>query len=76
MLAKQVALFAIELQLCARQPEKALALITYVENQLMMANTGGMKLLDKASRNVEKKEKKAVEFCHLFAFSWLHLANF
>lgn len=58
VLAKQVALFMIELQLCARQPEKALALITYIENQLTLPNTSSVKLLDKTPKTAEQKEKK------------------
>lgn len=49
----------IELQLCGRQPEKALALITYIENQLTLSNTSNVKLLDKVSKATEQKEKKA-----------------
>lgn len=57
----------IELQLCARQPEKALALITYVENQLTMSNTSNIKLLDRVSKVAEQKEKKAkVESSDMF----------
>lgn len=48
----------IELQLCARQPEKALALITYIENQLTLSNTSNVKLLDRISKAAEQKEKK------------------
>lgn len=58
VLAKQVGLFMIELQLCARQPEKALALITYIENQLSLSSTSNVKLLDRVSKTIEQKEKK------------------
>ncbi|EFA06148.2 CCR4-NOT transcription complex subunit 10 isoform X1 [Tribolium castaneum] len=54
-LAKQVSLFAIELQLCVRQSDKALSLINYLENQLING-TPNIKLLDKT---VKEKDKKA-----------------
>lgn len=51
-LAKQFSLFAIELQLCVCQPEKAMSLINYLENQIING-TPNIKLLDKSI-----KEKK------------------
>ncbi|CAH1971240.1 unnamed protein product [Acanthoscelides obtectus] len=52
-LAKQVSLLAIELQLCFREPEKALTLINYLENNLMYGGSIPLKSFDKAG-----KEKK------------------
>ncbi|KAJ8926091.1 hypothetical protein NQ315_009948 [Exocentrus adspersus] len=52
-LAKQVSLLAIELQLCMRQPDKALTLISYLENNLMYGGSIPFKGLDKTG-----KEKK------------------
>ncbi|KAJ8962748.1 hypothetical protein NQ318_001146 [Aromia moschata] len=52
-LAKQVSLLAIELQLCLRQPEKALTLINYLENNLIYGGSIPLKGLDKSG-----KEKK------------------
>ncbi|XP_050295230.1 CCR4-NOT transcription complex subunit 10 isoform X2 [Anthonomus grandis grandis] len=52
-LAKQASLLAIELQLCLRRPDKALTLISYLENNLMYGGSIPLKSLDKTS-----KEKK------------------
>lgn len=57
MLARQVSLLAIELQLCARRPEKALSFVTYLENQMNVANLANVKL-DKGSKPADLKEKK------------------
>ncbi|CAH1100955.1 unnamed protein product [Psylliodes chrysocephalus] len=46
-LAKQVSLLAIELQLCLRQPDKALTLINYLENNLIYGGSIPLKGLDK-----------------------------
>lgn len=59
-LAKQISLLLIELQLCIRQPEKALSLITYLENQ--MCSVGSIKILDKNQKLSEPKEKKVSAF--------------
>nr|CAH7758857.1 unnamed protein product [Callosobruchus chinensis] len=52
-LAKQVSLLSIELQLCFREPEKALTLINYLENNLMYGGSIPLKSFDKSG-----KEKK------------------
>ncbi|KAJ8964599.1 hypothetical protein NQ317_017654 [Molorchus minor] len=52
-LAKQVSLLAIELQLRLRQPNKALTLMNYLENNLMYGGSIPLKGLDKTG-----KEKK------------------
>ncbi|KAG5884107.1 hypothetical protein JTB14_024147 [Gonioctena quinquepunctata] len=49
-LAKQVSLLAIELQLCLRQPDKALTLISYLENNLIYGGTIPLKGLDKSGK--------------------------
>ncbi|CAG9821316.1 unnamed protein product [Phaedon cochleariae] len=49
-LAKQVSLLAIELQLCLRQPDKALTLINYLENNLMYGGSIPLKGLDKMGK--------------------------
>ncbi|XP_060523703.1 CCR4-NOT transcription complex subunit 10 isoform X2 [Cylas formicarius] len=50
-LAKQVSLLAIELQLSLRQPDKALTLINYLENNLMYGGSIPLKGLDKSGRD-------------------------
>lgn len=57
-----MSLLAIELQLCARQPEKALSFITYLENQMNLANLTNLKLSDKTSKTADAKEKKVSAF--------------
>nr|XP_023025866.1 CCR4-NOT transcription complex subunit 10 [Leptinotarsa decemlineata] len=46
-LAKQVSLLAIEIQLSLRQPDKALTLISYLENNLIYGGSIPLKGLDK-----------------------------
>ncbi|ENN80040.1 CCR4-NOT transcription complex subunit 10 [Dendroctonus ponderosae] len=50
-LAKQVSLLAIELQLVLRRPDKALTLISYLENSLMYGGSIPLKGLDKLGRD-------------------------
>ncbi|XP_076267943.1 CCR4-NOT transcription complex subunit 10 isoform X1 [Rhynchophorus ferrugineus] len=50
-LAKQVSLLAIELQLCLKQPEKALTFISYLENNLMYGASIPLKGLDRNGRD-------------------------
>lgn len=70
MLARQVSLLAIELQLCAKQPEKALSFITYLENQINITNLANVKLLDKGSKTTEQKEKKvSIQECFIISAS-------
>lgn len=59
ILARQVGLLAIELKLCIRQPEKALTLINFLENQILNGNKPAIKPLKiaKASEK-ETKDKK------------------
>jgi CCR4-NOT transcription complex subunit 10 len=57
-LAKQISLFAIELQLCVRQSDKALSLISYLENQLING-TPNIKMLDKSVK--EKKTPQPLD---------------
>lgn len=80
-LAKQVSLLAIELQLCIRQPEKALTLINYLENNLMYGGSIPLKGLDKMGK--EKKVSSqfncflsdiySILFNHLFLQSYYKL---
>lgn len=58
ILAKQVSLLTIELQLCVRQPDKALTLISYLENQILNGNSNqtNVKMQDKST--TKEKEKK------------------
>lgn len=51
MLAKQVSLLATELQLCMRQPDKALTLIHYLENNLMYGGSIPLKGFDKTGKD-------------------------
>lgn len=50
-LAKQVSLLAIELQLCLKQPDKALTLISYLENNLIYGGSLPLKGLDKNGKD-------------------------
>ncbi|CAG9854808.1 unnamed protein product [Phyllotreta striolata] len=50
-LAKQVSLLAIELQLCLGQPDKALTLINYLENNLIYGGSIPLKGLDKNGKD-------------------------
>lgn len=50
-LAKQVSLLATELQLCMRQPDKALTLINYLENNLMYGGSIPLKGFDKTGKD-------------------------
>ncbi|XP_044263264.1 CCR4-NOT transcription complex subunit 10 [Tribolium madens] len=59
-LAKQVSLFAVELQLCVRQSDKALSLINYLENQLING-TPNIKLLDKSAKEKDKKAPQPLD---------------
>nr|XP_022912981.1 CCR4-NOT transcription complex subunit 10 [Onthophagus taurus] len=60
ILSKQAGLLMIELQLCIKQPEKALSFITYLQNQCVNGNTSNIKLLSKTITNTlsEKEEIK------------------
>lgn len=58
-LAKQVSLLIIELQLCVKQPDKALTLISYLENQILSGhpNPINIKTHDKTVFKEKEKDK-------------------
>ncbi|KAI4466623.1 ccr4-not transcription complex subunit 10 [Holotrichia oblita] len=56
-LSKQVGLLMIELQLCIRQPEKALGLITHLQNRVLNGTTN-IKINLKHSKITEKEPSK------------------
>ncbi|XP_063908299.1 CCR4-NOT transcription complex subunit 10-like [Zophobas morio] len=59
-LAKQVSLFAIELQLCVRQSDKAISLINYLENHLINGNPN-IKILDKSVKEKDTKKTQPLD---------------
>lgn len=66
-LSKQVGLLMIELQLCIRQPEKALGLITYLQNQCLNGNnTSNIKINMKHGKPIEKEQKEKLPKVHHF----------
>lgn len=56
-LGKQVGFLIIELQLCIKQPDKALSLITYLHNQILNG-TNNIKSIKPKVNEKEQKEKK------------------
>lgn len=58
-LGRRVGLLITELQLCVKQPEKALGLLTYLQNQLVNSNDN-IKTLKTKGSDKEQKEKKVI----------------
>ncbi|RZF43999.1 hypothetical protein LSTR_LSTR007271 [Laodelphax striatellus] len=59
-LAHRVCLLLIELHLCTQQPDKALALITYVENQFVSTENAASKMMAAATADKDKDKEKEV----------------
>lgn len=76
-MAKQVSLLATELQLCMRQPDKALTLINYLENNLMYGGSIPLKGFDKSGK--EKKvgiqKLKTYKLTYILNY-WINKINF
>lgn len=57
-MGKCVGLLMTELQLCIKQPEKGLSLLSYLQNQLLNGNGNNTKLIKVKGNEKEQKEKK------------------
>lgn len=57
-LAHRVCLLLIELHLCTQQPDKALSLIAYIENQFVSTDNATKMIGDKEIKNLEKEHQE------------------